>query len=169
MTTLSPRQMGTLTTSNLHKLALHAQETPRTKVIRYFNQVEDPCILSNREPSPIPFQNSSDPWDLTRSFIYSPLSFKTVLIVGDCPSPILGKKNFPSRNSVYEEPPIVYTAFDSEDSDILAPNTNIQNRLVNNNPRRTSVKGDYEGIQSGYSWSESPQPEHSKGFTHSCL
>ena len=72
----SPPQMGTLTTSNLHKLTLHAHETPRTKVIRYFNQVEDPRILSNREPSPIPFQNSNDPWDLTRTFIHRPLSFR---------------------------------------------------------------------------------------------
>ena len=94
---------------------------------------------------------------------------KTVLMVEDCPSPILGKKDFPTRNSIYEEPPIVHTAFDSEDSDILAHNTNIQNRPMNTNPTRTSVKRDYEGIQSVYSWSESPQPEHSKGFAHSCL
>ena len=94
---------------------------------------------------------------------------KTVLIVGDCPSPILGEKGFPTRNSVYEEPPIVHNTFDSEDSDILTHNPNIQNRLVNNSPKRTSVKRDYEAIQSVHSWSESPQPEHSKGFTHACL
>ena len=92
-----------------------------------------------------------------------------MLIVGDCPTPILGQKDFPTRNSVYEEPPIVHNAFDSEDSDILAHNTNIQNRLINNTPKKTSVKRDYEGIQSVYSWSESPQPEHSKGFIHHCL
>ena len=76
MTTFSPPRVGTLTTSNLQNFTLHAHETPRTKVIRYFNQVEDPRILSSREPSPIPFQNSSDPWDLTTSFIYRSLSLR---------------------------------------------------------------------------------------------
>src|SRR5215471_5024999 len=102
MTTFSPHRMDSLTTSNLRKLTLHAQETPRTKVIRYFNQVEDPRILSNREPSPIPFQNSNDPWDLTSIFIHRPSFLTTVLIVEDCPSPILGKKDFPTPNSVYD-------------------------------------------------------------------
>jgi hypothetical protein len=76
MATFSPPRIGTLTTSNLQNFTLHAQETPRTKVIRYFNQVEDPRILSNREPSPIPFQNSNNPWDLTASFIYGPRSLR---------------------------------------------------------------------------------------------
>jgi hypothetical protein len=92
-----------------------------------------------------------------------------VLIVEDCPSPILGKKGFPTRNSVYEEPAIVQNTFESEDSDILAHNPNIQNRLVNNSSKRTSVKRDYQAIQSVYSWSESPQREHSKGLTNACL
>src|SRR5437763_1964344 len=54
--------MDMLTTPNLDKLALQTQETPRTKVIRYFNQVEDPRILSNRDPNPIQsFPDSNDP------------------------------------------------------------------------------------------------------------
>ena len=89
-----------------------------------------------------------------------------MLIVGDYPSLILGQKDFPARNSAYDEPPIVHSAFDSEDSDILAHNKNIQNRIINNTQRRASPKKDYEGIQSTYSWSESPQPEISNGLTH---
>ena len=88
-----------------------------------------------------------------------------LIVLADCPSPILGQKDFFARNSVYEEPPIMHNAFDSEDSDILAHNTNIQNRIIHNTQKRTSAKRDYEGIQSAYSWSESPQPEYSKGLT----
>ena len=90
-----------------------------------------------------------------------------MLIIGDVPSPILGQKRISimnNNNLAYEGAAIVHDAFDPEDSDILAHNANIQNRCTISSPRKTISKRDYENIQSAYSWSESPDPEQSKGF-----
>jgi hypothetical protein len=90
-----------------------------------------------------------------------------MLIIVDFPSPILGQKTISimnNNNLAYEGAAMVHDAFDPEDSDILAHNTNIQNRRIVSSPKKPISKRDYEDIQSAYSWSESPDPEQSKGF-----
>ena len=66
----SPYRGDVLTISNLQKHTVHAHETPRTKVTRYFNQFEDPRVLSHRDPSPIPspLPRHQGPWDIAKPF-----------------------------------------------------------------------------------------------------
>jgi hypothetical protein len=67
----SPCRGDVLTMSNLQKHTVYSHETPRTKVIRYFNQFEDPRFLSHRDPSPIPSSlphHHQDPWEVAKAF-----------------------------------------------------------------------------------------------------
>jgi hypothetical protein len=73
----SPTSLAILTSSNLQKHTIQAHETPRTKVIRYFNQVEDPTILTNREQSPI--LSPKHPWDLHNTFTSSTLHLSKLM------------------------------------------------------------------------------------------
>jgi hypothetical protein len=68
-----------LTTSNLQRhTTTAAVETPRTKIMRYFNQVtaadeaeEDPSVLlaEDRPDSPPPDHETRSPWDPTKDFM----------------------------------------------------------------------------------------------------
>jgi hypothetical protein len=97
--------------------------------------------------------------DLPSSFSH----FPEELIVGGYQSPILGQKKIPSKSLGDQEPVIMNYAFRSEDSDILAHNTDIQNRIAHN-ANKMSSKRSGEDVQSTYSWSDSPSPDDSKGI-----
>src|SRR5271170_4611399 len=111
----SPCRGDTLTISNLQKHT--ANETPRTKLIRYFNQFEDPRVLpSHRDLSPIPHSPLPplDPWEVAKSFFSGILllsipkrrklsksnswSKEDYLTGGNSPCP--GKGNFSTRVSI---------------------------------------------------------------------
>jgi hypothetical protein len=102
---------------------------------------------------------------LDRGKGFPPLSSRLPeeLIVGGYQSPILGQKNIPSKKLGLEEPVIMNYAFHSEDSDILAHRTNIQNRVTEKKNKISGRTGG-EVVQSTYSWSESPSPDDSKGI-----
>ena len=158
--------MESLTTSNLQKHTVYAHETPRTKVIRYFNQVEDPEFLSNRENTPIPKQELHNIWNFGKAFMPGTHFVKTIT-VDPIQSPILGQKIFPgpkSQRPLYDTTSI-QCVFHSEDSDILVPNTNIKNPLEDASSRKQVAKEDFDDNQSAYTWSDTNKPEQAKSQT----
>jgi hypothetical protein len=154
-----------LTTSNLQKHTLSANETPRTKVSRYFSQVEDPQILSRREPTPTQLA-VSDPWDPSKDFMPG-IFIVRKLIIGGYKSPILGLKvnTRPLNQMNNVTTAIVNRVFESEDSDILAPNTNKQNiRKGDTGPEELNRKRNRDDGSSACSWSDSQHHDVLKGL-----
>jgi hypothetical protein len=153
-----------LTTSNLQKHTAFAKETPRTKVNRYFSQVEDPRILSRREPTPTQLP-ASDPWDPSKDFLPG-IFIRRKLIVGGYKSPILGLKMNarPFNKMDHVSPAIVNRVFESEDSDILAHNTNKQNMFKDTVAQEINRKRNRDDDDSVCSWSDSQQHDVLKGL-----
>ena len=162
----SPQLRNTvLTTSNLQKhTTTTAIETPRTKVMRYFNQVtaettEDISLLPETRLASPANQESVSPWDPTRDFLpglYTLLS--RVDRVGRMgASPILGQKVPRTTPS-----PIViaarYNVFASEDSDILLPNRNKPNII----PVKRAREVDDIDSELNYSWEQTPERPSNK-------
>ena len=160
---LSP-QVNVLSASNLQKYTIHAHETPRTKVIRYFNQVEDPQTLASRMSSPIPIRSSQDPWDFEKSLLPGIYIF-CELTVGKCHSSILGSKKFPEQAAI-QWSSIGQQAFHSEDSDILVHKAATLDRPGLMSPRKIYSMMDCEDTHSAYTWSNSYHDENSNGFIH---
>jgi len=158
-----------LTISNLHKHTTNANETPRTKLLRYFNQFEDPRVLSlHRDLSPIPPTPlpPHDPWDVAKTFFLGIPPPKQNLREGNYPSPILGQKKILAQEEIR---PVLggghfQHAFESEDTDILAHNPQIQNRSVDVVPLIPQKRA-HEDTTSVYSWSVSVPPQET-GLLH---
>jgi len=159
----SPCRGDILTISNLQKHTTHANETPRTKLIRYFNQFEDPRVLSShRDPSPIPPGPlpPHDLWDVAKPFFPGPLSLSTQLTKGNYSSPILGQKKVIQQEEIrpVQGEGCFQHAFQSEDTDILVHNPQIQHRFVDAGSL-IPQKGPHEDTTSVYSWSVSIPPQ----------
>jgi len=144
---------ATLTTSNLQKYTAH--ETPRTKVLRYFNQVENPPSPIIKQTQIAHLRPQLDPWQLAKQFLPGiKKSFEAD--AGPCESPVLGRKERPLMDRE-DGPGMMKSAFESEDSDLLVyipPKPTHLNRFLN--------KGE-EDNASDYSWSESRYSTSSKG------
>jgi hypothetical protein len=148
-----------LTTSNLQKHTTNAHETPRTKIHRYFNQAEDPRILSHREHTPTQHP-ASDAWDPTKDFLRSTRLDTKLTAVGDYQSPILGYKERPQSVNKMDNivPTVLYRAFQFEENDILVHNINKHNIPQGNAvPVDIGAKRNREDDASVYSWSDSQQ------------
>jgi hypothetical protein len=170
MSSPPPQRVDVLTISNLQKHTVHANETPRTKVLRYFNnQFEDSRILCDRDPSPIPAPQISSSWDVVKDFLPGNLTPKTALMVGNYQSPILGRQNEILPESDDNRSPFqggLQPVFHSEDSDILVHNPHIQNLPVESPPPIITRKRKFErtiSVYPTYSSSLTRPPEESKG------
>ena len=158
--------MDVLTASNLQKLDMQVPETPRTKVLRYFEQEESP-LLPNRIDDPIVAYQDTDQWEVPAFFVSRILRFRDVVnVIEHHQSPILGGRVPPSPKAslrAYQKTTaeVVQPAFQSEDSEILAHNTTIQNRIKPESPGNRAQKGN---VNSTYSWSPSPPPQPQKGI-----
>lgn len=147
----------TLTTSNLQRHTQSGQLTPRTKVIRYFNQIEDPQILQTRGQSPIRGRKSLSPWDPTKTFIQG-YSQGDGFMTAVAESPILGQKVLPpspTRKMGMFEEGVVLQVFDSEDSDIITPNPVIAKRVPFRDIGNLEDREAGDEIRTVSEWSES--------------
>jgi len=164
--------MDVLTASNLQKLDMQVEETPRTKVLRYFVQVEqeERPLIPNRIDSPIGPYRDSHQLEVPALFIsrtFYLLCFRDMSdVLEDYKSPILGQRVPPSPKSslaTYRKTTaeVVQPAFQSEDSEILAHNTTIRNRPK---PEGQGNPAEKLSFNSTYSWSPSRTPQPQKGI-----
>jgi len=161
--------MDVLTASNLQKLDMQVQETPRTKVLRYFVQVEqeESPLVPNRIDDPIVSYRDTDQWEAPALFISRTVRFRHVInVIEHYQSPVLGGRVPPSpkaslrpyQNATAEA---VQPAFQSEDSEILAHNTTVQNHIK---PESLGNRAQKANINSTFSWPPSPTPQPQKGM-----
>ena len=161
-----------LTSTNLEKHTISAKETPRTKVIRYFTQVEDPTSLRNRDTSPIVTSQFNDPWHSANRYLQMNLAKTNGQLPEPFDSLILGQNHFqPFDGFGDENKKSIRRAFRSDDSEILMPNWNSQNIVNVISPRKlhSSTKVQEEKAESAYTWSESLNGEEDKGTFPDCL
>jgi len=164
---MSTHDIEMLTSINLKKHTISANETPRTKVIRYFKQVEDPMSLINRETVPIVTSQLNDPWHSANRYLQENLSKTNGPLLEPFTSPILRQKHMqPFEEFGDEKEKSVHRAFRSDDSEILVPNWNSENIVNAVSPRklRFAAKVDQDKADSAYTWSESINPEEEKGM-----